>query len=262
MVTRSMSKRKHSGSVNDNANTKKLKVDLQNEHTTDNIKVKIEKELWQSENYVSPENKEGNVRPTHLEITESYIANLKDDDAFDSDEDNEQKPNLSFTKIEQNDISCEKRYDIVINTVCETVSESQTTSQNSYKSSTTGIDTLYSRISTFPSPETIKREKQPKTFPKLYRLLGELENKDNGLRAKNPLSSITVAEHVAYGSTGVKSKYISTYVAIIDLTKENIRKEYELRNNDNINEKFHKFAASHGEVLLEGYIPTDCIEHA
>lgn len=51
-------------------------------------------------------------------------------------------------------------------------------------------------------------------------------------------------------------------VAIIDLTKENIRKEYELRNNDNINEKFHKFAASHGEVLLEGYIPADCIEHA
>lgn len=159
MVTRSMSKRKHSGSVNDNANTKKLKVDLQNYHTTDNIKVKIEKELWQSENDVSPENKEGNVRPTHLEITESYIANLKDDDAFDSDEDNEQKPNLSFTKIEQSDISCEKRHDIVINTVCETVSESQTTSQNSYESSTTGIDTLYSRISTFPSPETIKREK-------------------------------------------------------------------------------------------------------
>lgn len=81
---------------------------------------------------VITENKEQNVRPTHLEIPASYIVNLKDDDAFDPDEDNDQKPNLPITKIEQSDISYEKRHDIAIKTVCETESESRTTTQNSY----------------------------------------------------------------------------------------------------------------------------------
>ncbi|XP_063447628.1 uncharacterized protein LOC134727179 [Mytilus trossulus] len=297
MVTRSMSKRKHPGSVNDNENRKKLKK-KRNEQGVDNMKVEIEEEVLQTENDIITENKEQNVRPTHLEVHESCIDNLKDDDAFDPNDNNAQKRNLTITTTKLGDVSCEKRHGIAINTDYETVSESRTTSQNSYESSTTGIDALYSRISTFTSSETIRREK-PKAFRKLYRLLGELEHKDNGLRAKNPLSSTKVAEHVAYGSTRLVSKYISTCstlsaaknllrlkmksksyrngiqtivaidvnnlpsdVAIIDLTNENIRKKYELQNNDYLNEKFHKFAASYGEVLLEGYIPPDCLEYA
>ncbi|XP_052068404.1 uncharacterized protein LOC127707732 [Mytilus californianus] len=313
------SKRKHSDSVDDNENIKKQKVDLQNEQAKDNIKVENEEKLLQSENNVSPENKEENIRPTHSELNESKIAHLKDDYAFNLDQENELKSNLTITRIEngeeskdlenhpvsqkdenqfeQSEISCEKEktQDIDINTVSETVSESDTIRQNSDVSST-GIDTLYSRTSGVPDPEPIKR-KEAKKFRKLYRLMREGENKDNGLMAKNPRSNTTVAEHVANGSNEGDSRYISTCstlsaaqnllrlktkskyrngnkkiveidvnnlpldVDIIDLTEENLRKSHEARNDDDIKRKFHRFAASHGEVLLVGYIPADCLKY-
>jgi hypothetical protein len=37
------------------------------------------------------------------------------------------------------------------------------------------------------------------------------------------------------------------------------RKKYELHNEMEINQKFHKFASSHSEVLLVGRVPPECL---
>lgn len=138
-----------------------------------------------------------------------------------------------------------------------------------------------------------------KKHPKLYRLLRENENKNIGLKAKFPFSNISVAHHVAYGSKGKSSKYISTCsspyaaynllelkrsrgsnrnrnnndkiveidvnrlpsnVSIIDLTSEELREPYEVRDEET-NRKFHKFAQKYREVLLVGNIPANCLQY-
>ena len=119
----------------------------------------------------------------------------------------------------------------------------------------------------------------------------------DGLVAKNPNGQLDVAEHVANGSSGGQSRYISTCsslyaaqhflglkirkncrhkygqkniveidvamlpedVKIIDLRDQADRKKYELRNKMEINQKFHKFASSHSEVLLVGRVPPECL---
>ena len=48
-------------------------------------------------------------------------------------------------------------------------------------------------------------------------------------------------------------------VTIIDLGDQADRREYELPNNMEINQKFHKFASSHSEVLLVGRVPPECL---
>lgn len=128
-------------------------------------------------------------------------------------------------------------------------------------------------------------------------MLRESENKDNGLSAKNPRSNIGVAEHVANGSSGGDSRYISTCstlsaarnllrlktkskfrngtkkiveidvnnlpltVKIIDLTEGNLRKTFEFLKEEEIIRKFNRYAESHGEVLLVGYIPAYCLQY-
>ena len=127
-------------------------------------------------------------------------------------------------------------------------------------------------------------------------MLGCGENINNGLTAKNCYSCISVAEHVAYGSNGGTSKYISTCsstsgvqtirrlklrsrryrygttqiveidvnelpenVKLIDLTTRDLRKQYEL-GSFIIDSKFHKHAEEFGEVLLEGSVPSNCLK--
>ncbi|XP_063447029.1 probable serine/threonine-protein kinase DDB_G0278845 [Mytilus trossulus] len=313
-VIRNTFKRKHSDSFDDHENTKKQK---QNEKSEDEIK--DEKESLQSENYV--EKKEESVRPAPSEIKESNIAHLKDDNDFRLDKENELKPNSTLTKGESNEeskdlddsiseneesqhdqseISCEKQKteDTAINTVYEAASESDTNSKNSDDSSPTGIDNESNGTPSVPEPEPITRE-EAKKHPKLYRLLRENENKNNGLRAKYPFSNISVGHHVAYGSKGEISKYISTCsspyaahnllevkrsrgnnrngnnndkiveidvnklplnVSIIDLTSEELREPYEVRDEET-NRKFHKFARTYREVLLVGNIPANCLQY-
>lgn len=317
---RNISKRKHSDSEFDIENTKRQKIDLQKTQADDDIKVENNDELLQSENDVSSGKKEENVKPAQVEAQESYIAHLKDDDALSLNEENELEPSLTISKIESNDesltldnhrvaknddsqpepseISCEKEKtnDTAIKTVCDTISERDTNSQNSDDSSTTGIDILDNGTSAVSDPEPEIRV-EAKKFPKLYRLLREGEKKENGLRAKSPESDRSVANHVASGSNGGCSKYISTCstlsaaynwrglktkrrryrngiktiveidvgklpsnVDIIDLTSEELRKPHEVCN-ENTNNTFHKFAQAHGEVLLVGHIPADCLQY-
>lgn len=78
MVTRSMSKRKHSDYVDDNENTKRQKVVDQNEQVKENIKLDNVGTFWQPEIDVSTKNKEEIVKPTHSGLNESF----KDDDAL------------------------------------------------------------------------------------------------------------------------------------------------------------------------------------
>ena len=48
-------------------------------------------------------------------------------------------------------------------------------------------------------------------------------------------------------------------VEIIDLRTPIDRKRYELQNEMVINDKFHKFADAHSEVLLVGKVPPECL---
>jgi len=121
---------------------------------------------------------------------------------------------------------------------------------------------------------------------------------NDGLVAKNPNDrQLSVAEHVANGSRDGKSRYISTSsslfdtrdflsmkiqescrygngrkeiveidvatlpmeVEIIDLREKKYRERYELQNEMVINEKFHKYASAHSEVLLVGKVPPECL---
>ena len=120
----------------------------------------------------------------------------------------------------------------------------------------------------------------------------------DGLVAKNPNDrQLSVAEHVANGSGGGQSRYISTCsslyaaqhflslkirkhcrykngrkdiveidvatlpadVTIIDLRDQADRNTHELHNEMEINQKFHRFASSHSEVLLVGRVPPECL---
>lgn len=174
---RNISKRKHSDSEFDIENTKRQKIDLQKTQADDDIKVENNDELLQSENDVSSGKKEENVKPAQFEAQESYIAHLKDDDALSLNEENELEPSLTISKVESNDesltldnhrvaknddsqpepneISCEKEKTNVtaIKTVCDTISERDTNSQNSDDSSTTGIDILDNGTSAVSDPE-------------------------------------------------------------------------------------------------------------
>lgn len=107
-----------------------------------------------------------------------------------------------------------------------------------------------------------------------------------------------MAHHVAYGSKGKSSKYISTCsnpyaaynllelkrsrgrnrnghddkiveidvnrlplnVSIIDLTSEELREPYEVKD-EKTNKRFHIFARQYGEVLLVGNIPANCLQY-
>ncbi|XP_071132868.1 uncharacterized protein [Mytilus edulis] len=133
-------------------------------------------------------------------------------------------------------------------------------------------------------------------IPKLYRLLYDNEDILKGLSAKSLNARKDVATHVATGSNrGYSSQYISICaslykaesfrslklnseykwcmkhiaeidvaslpenVTIIDLTTNILRKKYET-NDKEINEKLHKFAESHQEVLLVGKVPASCLK--
>lgn len=145
-------------------------------------------------------------------------------------------------------------------------------------------------------PQPVKRREEAVKFPKLYRLLHENEDITKGLSAKSPGAGKDVATHVATGSKrGYSSQYISTCssiykaesfrnlklnsgykrgmkdiaeidvgslpedVTIIDLRTNILRKKYEI-NDKEVNEKFHKFAESHQEVLLVGTVPVSCLK--
>ena len=65
-----------------------------------------------------------------------------------------------------------------------------------------------------------------------------------------------------YGQKDIAEIDVATLpadVTIIDLRDQADRKTYELRNEKEINQKFHKFASSHSEVLLVGRVPPECL---
>ncbi|VDI75272.1 Hypothetical predicted protein [Mytilus galloprovincialis] len=140
----------------------------------------------------------------------------------------------------------------------------------------------------------VKRRKEAVALPKLYRLLHEDEDVTEELTAASPDSTTDVATHVATGSQKYSSsRYISTCaslsnaekfrnlklkcgrkwgmkhiaeidvgslpddVEIIDLRRKWMRRKYEIKDKE-INEKFHKYAQSHQEVLLVGTVPKAC----
>ncbi|XP_052068700.1 uncharacterized protein LOC127707970 [Mytilus californianus] len=144
--------------------------------------------------------------------------------------------------------------------------------------------------------QPVKRREEAEKFLKLYRLLHENDDISEGLSAKKPNAKEDVATHVATGSRrGYSSQYISTCaslykaesfrnlklksgykwgmkhiaeidvgslpedVTIIDLRTNILRKKYEI-NDKEVNEKFHKFAESHQEVLLVGKVPESCLK--
>lgn len=117
----------------------------------------------------------------------------------------------------------------------------------------------------------------------LYRLLRWDENPENGLIAKNPNSNVSIEEHVTNGSYGRASRYISCCRSldaarsfasrsvtrpriiveiltdantVIDLTDE------ETRSMLVQNETGRNYARCFEEVLIEGYIPPECISIA
>ncbi|XP_052068031.1 uncharacterized protein LOC127707496 [Mytilus californianus] len=148
--------------------------------------------------------------------------------------------------------------------------------------------------------QPVKSRKEAVKLPKLYRLLHEDEDETEELTAISPDATTDVATHVATGSQkGSYSRYISTCaslanaekfrslklksgrkwgmnniaeidvgslpddVEIIDLRTRMLRKNYEISDME-INEKFHKYARSHQEVLLVGTVPKECwklLEH-
>ena len=121
----------------------------------------------------------------------------------------------------------------------------------------------------------------------LYRLLRDNENPSNGLHAKDPYSSISVADHVALGSHGIASRYIScskSLAAIMTfaaMSRTHPRRLVEISINeitdshinvidltdmftlamyippDNI--RGRNFAHRFQEVLVERHIPADKI---
>ena len=120
----------------------------------------------------------------------------------------------------------------------------------------------------------------------LYRLLRDNEDPSMGLHAKDPHSSISVADHVAYGSHGLASRYISCsksldaiatfaamstthprrfveisiketdyHINLIDLTNMHTLAFYIPPDNVRGRHFAHRFQ----EVLVERHIPADKI---
>ena len=168
----------------------------------------------------------------------------------------------------------------------------------SHTASSTQDETDEQGPSASASTATVIKRPEAETLPKLYRLLCDDDILSDGLVAKNPNDrQLDVAEHVANGSSGGQSRYISTCsslgaaqrfrglkirkhcrykygrkdiveidvgtlpedVEIIDLRDQADREKYELCNKMEINQKFHKFASSHSEVLLVGRVPPKCL---
>lgn len=124
----------------------------------------------------------------------------------------------------------------------------------------------------------------------LYRLLRGNENFQFGLSANDPNSNVAVFNHVAYGSNGPDSKYISTCgsleavrrfasnswnggmivslntdlapgVEVIDLRDLLVRNNYIPQNaSAEALSRFNNFATAFEEVLLVGNIPANCIQ--
>lgn len=121
----------------------------------------------------------------------------------------------------------------------------------------------------------------------LYRLLRHGEDPSEGLHAKDPSSSISVADHVAYGSHGLASRYISCsksldaiknfasmsnvhprrlvdisidetdyHINLIDLTISDVLESHIPSNHFG---RGRYFAMHFQEVLIEGHIPADKI---
>ena len=116
------------------------------------------------------------------------------------------------------------------------------------------------------------------------------EDKKDGLSAKNSFSTTDIVSHVAYGSRGVMSKYISTCadlssainlrsisyfkgmivkvhmellpssVEIIPLTTYEDRvKHIKSNHTSDMISRYNNFASRFQEVLLVGYVPSHCL---
>ena len=167
----------------------------------------------------------------------------------------------------------------------------------SHTASSTQDETDEQGPSASASTATVIKRPEAKTLPKLYRLLSDDDILTYGLVAKNPDDrQISVAEHVANGSGDGKSRYISTCsslgaaqhfrylktrgrkyrygrkdiaeidvatlpmeVTIIDLRTSIDREIHELQHGMAIQDRFHKFADAHSEVLLVGKVPPECL---
>ncbi|KAK3101051.1 hypothetical protein FSP39_000589 [Pinctada imbricata] len=128
-------------------------------------------------------------------------------------------------------------------------------------------------------------------FTYLYRLLRFDEDPEKGLTAKAPSANIRLVDHVAYGSRGRSSQYISTCsnyrsvmelasicrdghirivkidlrrlpsnVRVFDLTS-NLNRKLNFEDRDgaaycNANVHAERFS----EVVIVGHIPSDCVE--
>ena len=117
----------------------------------------------------------------------------------------------------------------------------------------------------------------------LYRLLRHGEDPSEGLHAKDPSSSISVADHVSFGSHGQSSRYISCskslvavmnfasmsidhprrlveisvdetdyHINVIDLTISDVLESHIPSDNHG---RGRYFAMHFQEVLIEGHIP-------
>ncbi|CAG2199804.1 unnamed protein product [Mytilus edulis] len=230
LVIQNTCKRKHSDSVDDNENTKKQKIDLQSDQAEDDIKDENKEELvLQSENDVIPENKEVNVGQTHSKENEGIISISKDDAAISLNQENERR--------------------------------------DSDASSPKGIDTINqnedSRGSAEVDPKPLKRPEAVTYFlrniARLFILicrktfstkLASIKNRSK--RYRNGIQTIVK----------IDVNNLPLNVNLIDLTEKHLREDHELPNRDAINKDFHRFAESHGEVLLEGHVPSDCLEYA
>ena len=98
----------------------------------------------------------------------------------------------------------------------------------------------------------------------LYRLLRDNENPSIGLHAKDPFSSISVADHVAFGSHGIASRYIScskSLAAIMTfaaMSRTHPRRLVEISINE-ITDSHIKVMDLTDMFTLASYIPSDNI---
>lgn len=116
----------------------------------------------------------------------------------------------------------------------------------------------------------------------LYRLLHPDENPAIGLRARDPASTVSVNDHVTYGSRGSASRYISCSRSLeaarrfagqqqivrieIHGNNPNIKQIIDLTDPATLNmyipvhnQNGRNFANAFQEVLIEGFIPPGCI---
>lgn len=114
----------------------------------------------------------------------------------------------------------------------------------------------------------------------MYRLLRLEENPKEGLFAKDCSSSVSIDTHVTKGSHGIKSKNISccrTFAAVKKFARKSGKKIHRIAKikikRDKIidlteeeclftyvrNQKGRNFAKCFKEVLIERYVPPECI---